>query len=196
MTGDSNDAPDVGEPFLTRWSRRKLQQDVSGASGSDGNASSAVSQPQARSPVEPPDTTTPDLPALDTLDGLKSDYQAFMRPGIADATRRTALKKLFSDPHFNVMDGLDTYIDDYSIEDPIPDLMLRDLNQARSLMLFEEKKESEQPNEGIAGQAQAVPAVEKKNTGLQTTQDDASVPAEPAATGPAAGEASSTAKIE
>ena len=30
------------------------------------------------------------------------------------------MKKLFSDPHFNVMDGLDTYIDDYGKPDPIP----------------------------------------------------------------------------
>ena len=30
------------------------------------------------------------------------------------------MKKLFSDPHFNVMDGLDTYIDDYGKPDPLP----------------------------------------------------------------------------
>ena len=30
------------------------------------------------------------------------------------------MKKLFADPHYNVMDGLDVYIDDYSKPDPIP----------------------------------------------------------------------------
>ena len=40
------------------------------------------------------------------------------------------MKKLFSDPHFNVMDGLDTYIDDYGKPDPIPLSMLRRMNQA------------------------------------------------------------------
>jgi hypothetical protein len=32
--------------------------------------------------------------------------------------RNAALKKLFTDPHFNVMDGLDVYIDDYGKPDP------------------------------------------------------------------------------
>ena len=40
------------------------------------------------------------------------------------------MKKLFADPHFNVMDGLDTYIDDYGKPDPIPQSMLRQLDQS------------------------------------------------------------------
>jgi hypothetical protein len=40
------------------------------------------------------------------------------------------MKKLFSDPHFNVMDGLDSYIADYGKPDPIPLSMLRLMNQS------------------------------------------------------------------
>ena len=47
------------------------------------------------------------------------------------AGSNAALKKLFSDPHFNVMDGLDTYIDDYGKPDPIPPSMLRAHSQNR-----------------------------------------------------------------
>jgi hypothetical protein len=39
------------------------------------------------------------------------------------------------------MDGLDTYIDDYSKPDPIPEAMLRQLNQAKDLFLFDEEKQ-------------------------------------------------------
>ena len=57
-----------------------------------------------------------DLAAL----GRDSDFTRFVTPEVSGEVRNAALKKLFSDPHFNVMDGLDTYIDDYSKPDPLP----------------------------------------------------------------------------
>ncbi len=68
--------------------------------------------------------------------------------------RQAALRGLFKDPHFNVMDGLDTYIDDYSLADPIPEAMLRRLNQAKELFLFDDE------NKAAAG-ADAAPATEE-----------------------------------
>jgi len=41
------------------------------------------------------------------------------------------LRKLFNDPRFNVMDGLDVYIDDYSKFEPIPDDLIGKLRHAR-----------------------------------------------------------------
>ena len=41
-------------------------------------------------------------------------------PDPGDAVTPRCLSNLFSDPQFNVMDGLDTYIDDYSKPDLIP----------------------------------------------------------------------------
>jgi hypothetical protein len=52
------------------------------------------------------------------------------------------MKKLFSDPHFNVMDGLDTYIDDYGKPNPIPLSMLRRMNQAAVLGLFADESDA------------------------------------------------------
>ena len=54
--------------------------------------------------------------------------------------KNAALKTLFTDPHFNVMDGLDTYIDDYGIPDPLPAGMLRQMAQSQFLGLFTEDK--------------------------------------------------------
>ena len=83
------------------------------------------------------------LPSLDSLQGIASEYREFLKPGVDETLKRAALKKLFNDPHFGfaAMDKLDIYIDDYSIEDPIPEALLRTLNQSKSLFLFEEKKE-------------------------------------------------------
>ena len=53
------------------------------------------------------------------------------------------MKKLFADPHFNVMDGLDIYIDDYSKADPIPEAMLRAMTSSKFLKLFDQEEETE-----------------------------------------------------
>lgn len=56
-----------------------------------------------------------------------------MAQGVDDLLRRKALKTLFSDPHFNVMDRMDVYIDDYSIADPLPPDWLDKLEQVTHL---------------------------------------------------------------
>jgi hypothetical protein len=73
------------------------------------------------------------LPPIESLRGLASDYRDFMRASVDPALKRAALRKLFADPHFNAMDGLDIYIDDYSIPDPIPEAMLAKLEHAKTL---------------------------------------------------------------
>jgi hypothetical protein len=55
--------------------------------------------------------------------------QARVRPEL----RQAALRKLFTDPHFNVMDGLDIYIDDYTKPDPIAASVVSELAQFRNL---------------------------------------------------------------
>ena len=75
----------------------------------------------------------PDAEALLANLTSDSDFGQFMRQEISEEIRRKAMKTLFADPHFNVMDGLDIYIDDYSISEPIPAEMLATLNQMRAL---------------------------------------------------------------
>ncbi|HEX4885724.1 MAG TPA: DUF3306 domain-containing protein, partial [Casimicrobiaceae bacterium] len=80
----------------------------------------------APTPGEPP---LPDVESL-TFD---SDFRAFLSPKVEEGTRRAALKKLFSDPRFNVMDGLDVYIDDYNKFEPMTPEILKQLVHARYL---------------------------------------------------------------
>ncbi len=137
-------------PFLSRWSSRKIaakdaqetaateaaaQASVPVADGKPVSADNEAGASTAAAPVVP-------LPPVDSLRGIASEYREFLKPGVDEALKRAALKKLFNDPHFGfaAMDKLDIYIDDYSIEDPIPEALLRKLNQSKSLFLFEEKK--------------------------------------------------------
>ncbi|MDQ2916559.1 MAG: DUF3306 domain-containing protein [Pseudomonadota bacterium] len=76
-----------------------------------------------------PHTGVP-LPSLESLT-IDSDYSPFMQPGVDENVKRSALRKLLRHPRFNVMDGLDVYIDDYSLPSPIEPALARTLMQAR-----------------------------------------------------------------
>ena len=52
----------------------------------------------------------PDIEGL-TAD---SDYTDFLSPGVSEALRKLALRKLFRSEVFNICDGLDDYDDDYT----------------------------------------------------------------------------------
>ena len=145
----------MSEGFFDRWSRRK-QQARSGelppepAPADPAPAAPALAQPgvppvpQAAVPAspaedaaQPPPLTLADAQAL-TLD---SDFRPFVARDVAPEVRNAAFRKLFADPHFNVMDGLDIYIDDYSKPSPLPESVLRQMASARFLKLFDEPVE-------------------------------------------------------
>ena len=89
--------------------------------------------------------------------------------GVAADVKNAAMKKLFSDPHYNVMDRLDTYIDDYSISDPIPEAMLRKMVSAKFLNLFDEEKAPEaRPATDVAELARDVPDTAAPETVAQS----------------------------
>jgi hypothetical protein len=123
--------------FLERWSRLKRQGEPAPAPAEPPVASPSAAEPAAGEPepARAAGEAAPgsELPALETL-GLESDFTSFLKNEVSEPLRRAALRKLFSDPHFNRMDGLDVYIDDYSIPDPIPPDMLERLRQVRTLL--------------------------------------------------------------
>ena len=97
--------------------------------------------PQSPLPSPPP-------PTLDDVAGLEAsaDFRRFVAPDVTPEVKNAALKKLFTDPHFNLMDGLDTYIDDYGKPDQIPASMLRQMVQSHALGLFaDEDKDAATP---------------------------------------------------
>ena len=139
--------------FLGRWAKRKAQ-------AREGQPLDepvrVIPQPVAQKPAAKPASEPPVLlqeaapeqapPAL-TLDDAQaltqdSNFKPFMARQVQPEVRNAAMKKLFADPHFNVMDGLDTYIDDYTRSDPIPESMLRQMAGAKFLNLFDDAPEA------------------------------------------------------
>jgi hypothetical protein len=147
-----DDGSDAG--FLSRWSRRKAIQTrgerVPDEPAAPAPAPAAVAtqapRPIAQPTLQPITQETPATPppTLDDVAALTrdADFSRFVAPGVDDGVKRAALRKLFSDPHFNVMDGLDTYIDDYGKPDPLPAAMLRKMTQSAFLGLFSEDDEN------------------------------------------------------
>jgi hypothetical protein len=116
------------------------------------------------------------LPPIESLTP-ESDFTPFMGAEVDPALRRNALKKLFADPQFNVMDGLDVYIDDYSKPDPLPEGWLEKMNQVARLGIFVEKVETKDEPERLAAlpasntSGEALPSVEVGNSGLSGVQN-------------------------
>jgi hypothetical protein len=98
-------------------------------------------------------TAAPPALTLDDANVLTpaSDFKPFMARSVSPEVKNAAMKKLFADPHYNVMDMMDTYVDDYSKSDPIPESMLRELASAKFLRLFErDEEEDDKQTEALA----------------------------------------------
>jgi hypothetical protein len=108
--------------FFNRWSRNRTDTAVESAP----SAPAADAVPAAELP--PP--TLEDVAAL----GHDADFRRFMQPGVDETVRRSAMKKLFTDPHFNVMDGLDIYIGDYNTYEPMSAAMVAMLVHGKQLL--------------------------------------------------------------
>jgi hypothetical protein len=133
------------ENFLSRWSRRKLASRATPAEPATPAEAAPVSPAQAARPsdaaVTPaqagassavPTGTPSALPPVESLTP-DSDFTPFMKPDVDGGVKRQALKALFQDPRYNVMDGLDVYIDDYSKPDPLPAGWLEKMTQTARL---------------------------------------------------------------
>jgi hypothetical protein len=162
---------DNKEAFLERWSRKKQE--------------AKDQPPPQKAPEEAidPKAPSPELPPIDKLN-IDSDFRGFFHPKVGEDVRRAALKKLFSDPRFNVMDGLDVYIDDYSKNEPIPPEMLAGLRQAQNILRWAkedtEERERKEKELQAAAQAKLEPPAAEATPGQATENVDA-VPAIPPA---------------
>ena len=147
-----------GESFFSRWSRRKRASEAERDAPSGGDVPAPAANAAPNVPAPAPVATPPEPAPLPDVASLThdSDFTPFMRADVDAKTKARALKTLFSDPRFNVMDGLDVYIDDYSKPDPLPEGWLEKLEQVKHLSVFREPEEPAKKTE----QAASTPAAE------------------------------------
>lgn len=156
-----------GEGFLRRWARRKTEvkqgiEPVPEPAPLVAPLAAPVvaeAAPGLQPAAEPQPVR---LPTMDDVAQLTtdSDFSAFVARGVDQAVRRSALKKLFADPHFNVLDRLDMYMDDYNQPSPMPDGMLAALKHSKSLFAGlakdDETEPADQADAAVAASASAV----------------------------------------
>jgi Protein of unknown function (DUF3306) len=185
--------------FLTRWSRRKVQvqrggepaQPSAATASADGPAdppaavetaaplgvppaSEAAGAGETAAPRQP----EPPAPTLAEAQGLTpdADFTRFVGRDVDPQVRNAALKSLFGDPRYNVMDGLDIYIDDYGKPDPLPPGMLRQMVQSTLLGLFtDESDHNAAPGAAIAAADPAPPASTAPPGAAATAPTDAPI---------------------
>jgi hypothetical protein len=163
------DAADVApplEPALDRPPSTAKAEVIASPVNGEGQGGGDVAANNTR----PPPLTLEDTTHLTP----QSDFTRFVAPNVDPAVKNAALKKLFADPQFNVMDGLDTYIDDYGKPDPIPMSMLRTMVQSHVLGLFAEELEAK-PS-----------PTDDQNAAVRLQPHDAPEPADPPAPVPSA----------
>jgi hypothetical protein len=158
--------------FFNRWSQRKqavkvglveedkAQQKIQELVQSKAAPLATPHQDAADNKAEPVK-----LPTLADVEQLtpQSDFSSFMTQGVTPEVRNAAMKKLFTDPHYNVMDGLDIYIGDYNTPDPLPAGMLAKMVGAQFLGLVkapEDVAQSNSPEPGIQNELDAQMSVQ------------------------------------
>jgi len=142
--------------FLSRWSRRKIEARAGVAEAplpAAPVAAPAAPAADATPPVSAPAEPEP-LPSIESLTP-ESDFTPFMSPEVDGETRSKALKALFTDPHFNTMDMMDVYVDDYSKPDPIPASWMDKLEQLSHLGDRGGRDRAEAERQRALAQAQA-----------------------------------------
>jgi Protein of unknown function (DUF3306) len=130
---------------LSRWSRLKREQRATqpvdaavrpepaeGSVASDSASEIAAKTPQSTGTIGAHLQQTPELPPLSSI-SLTEDFTPFMQAKVPQMLKQQALKALFKEPHFNVMDGLDIYIDDYTVFEPISAEVMDKLSAWKSI---------------------------------------------------------------
>lgn len=159
----------AADDFFSRWGKQKSAdpavraEPLPDSSPSLDHIDSTVSEPSE--PVAPP--TLDDVAQL-TPD---SDFSRFVGKDVDETVKRSAMKKLFTNPHFNVMDRLDVYIDDYNQFTPLTPAMLATLNHAKDL-LKPLLKQEEQPAVGQDSAAELVASADVQSDAASMNEAD------------------------
>ncbi|WP_439113881.1 DUF3306 domain-containing protein [Hydrogenophaga sp.] len=177
--------------FFSRWSRRKVQVrtgqplaveppapaasaapvPVPLAAGVSAKSAPTQTEPE-QTPASPPAEAPPEL-TLDDVARLTrdADFKPFVGRQVPAEVRNAAMKKLFTDPHYNVMDGLDIYIDDYSQPSPLSAAMMAKMVGAQFLKLVDDPNEAKPAAAPASAAAEAAEATEEAQPDTDTDTD-------------------------
>lgn len=146
-----SDALRSEEGFLRRWARLKSSggDAVPAPAPAPAPVPASVPAPAPRAAPGQAEAEARPLPTLEDVVRLApdaDDFSAFVARGVDKTVQRLALKKMFTDPHFHAIDGLDMYMSDYNKAAPIEPDMLASLKHAPNVLsrLLGDRQEEQQ----------------------------------------------------
>lgn len=150
------------EPFLWRWSRlkresREVPPDEPAMAPEEpaGQPAGEATSVPAAAPAHgvPPAVEPVELPPLDTLNE-ESDFGAFMHAGVDPELRRMALRKMFRNPKYGVVDELDPFRANFAAFTPLGDMVTAEMKFHAERLL---RKEMEMAGEAAEGAGTSSP---------------------------------------
>lgn len=190
---DPNDINQMDEGPLQRWAKRKQQvreaqleqvsEELPEAGDSIGNLTPADTEPVVTEPADQ-QLTDADMPALDSIND-QSDVSGFFSPKVSAELRRLALRRLFSQPSYNIRDGLNDYDEDFTYFEPLGDIVTSDMRH--QIELAEQRERERLAAEGQLAEEESETPVESDTLlddpdppiDVQVTTDTPSTPLPP-----------------
>jgi hypothetical protein len=167
--------PTRDEGFLSRWSRRKrdaIAPEKLANVAARADPQRIAPTPAQDAPESVNEKTDADMPPIETLNE-NSDYSPFLSPKVSQKLRSVALRKLFHKTGFNIRDGLDDYDDDFTLFEPLGNIITSDM---RHHMEREKEKERRRLAELGDDESAETPADQPSQDGEQAqlaSHDDA-----------------------
>ena len=167
---DTESDPPV-EGFSERWSRRKQE---AGREDIEPPVQSRLPDTAASEPE--PALTDDDMAPVESLDE-RSDYAAFLSPGVSEQLRAQALRKLFKLPGMHLPDGLDDYDDDFT---QFADLGKTITHEMQRMLNRELMADNANDNAAMQTEPQATvePVAPSEDLPIEEQQTTASLPAD------------------
>ena len=159
---------DNDDNFLRRWSRRKSSAGKPAEEATSSAEDAGPAKEQAETGDEQPVLCDEDMPDIDSIDE-NSNIADFFSPGVSEALRRKALRKVFHGAAFNVRDGLDDYDLDYSKFEKLGDIVTADM---RHRMQMEAERLAAAEGDAAADDAAPGPQGSDDQTKAVDAQED------------------------
>lgn len=161
----------MSDSAIRRWSERKARAKEEDSPKPEASTERTVEdQPLPEAQDVPPEKI--ELPPVDTLNE-DSDYSVFMTPGVDEAVKKLALRKLFRLPQFGVLDGLNDYDEDFTYFEALGDIVTSDMKYHEERKKAEELKKKLESEEEIETLAQ-----DEESTGESEADEEPATPAD------------------
>lgn len=162
----------MSDSAIRRWSERKARAKEEDSPKPEASTERNVEdQPLPEAPDDVPPEKV-ELPPVDSLNE-DSDYSVFMTPGVDEAVKKLALRKLFRLPQFGVLDGLNDYDEDFTYFEALGDIVTSDMKYHEERKKAEELKKKLESEEEIETLAQ-----DEESTGESIADEEPATPAD------------------